>query len=135
MKITRTKINNNKDWLVNCFKGHDVFLVGGGASLYGFDFSLLDDKMPVFESGLGVVVEESLQVKDCTVVGVLHEFLPLSPQLLVVFDYFHRSPFIPFFRSLTLISDSKILSSLSRSKKINTAKTTSVRTFIERPAS
>lgn len=32
------------EWIRNYFNGHDVFIVGGGPSLHGFDFSRLDGR-------------------------------------------------------------------------------------------
>lgn len=39
-----TYIASRCDWIINYFNGNDVFIVGGGPSLFGFDFSRLDSR-------------------------------------------------------------------------------------------
>ena len=36
--------SRNANWIINYFKGQDVFIIGGGASLIDFDFEKLNDK-------------------------------------------------------------------------------------------
>jgi hypothetical protein len=63
----KQKVNDPKrsQWIVNYFKGHDVFIVGGGPSLYKFDFSRLDGKR---------------------VIAVNHSYRYCKPEILVFLD-------------------------------------------------
>ena len=40
----KTFVSARCDWLVDYFKGDDVFIVGGGPSLFGFNFSRLEGR-------------------------------------------------------------------------------------------
>jgi len=44
MLIQEKRKETKNSWLIDYFKGEDVFLVASGASLNGFDFSRLDEK-------------------------------------------------------------------------------------------
>lgn len=51
-------IKNDFDWLQDYFKNEDVFIVGGGASLIGFDFSKLEGQRII------VINHSYMEVKD-----------------------------------------------------------------------
>jgi hypothetical protein len=53
------------EWIRNYFKGDDVFIVGGGPSLFGFDFSRLDGRR---------------------VIAINHSYRYCKPEILVFLD-------------------------------------------------
>lgn len=78
MKVTkeplRQKRRRRADWINNHFEGEDVFIVGGGPSLSGFDFSRLDDKNVVAVNHAYMYVRADVLVfLDASFLGIVRD--------------------------------------------------------------
>lgn len=65
MKVTEKHNPARAAWIKDCFKGDDVYIVGGGPSLFGFDFARLDGRR---------------------VIAINHSYRYCKPEILVFLD-------------------------------------------------